>query len=264
MSDPKANPGYVDSEYLCAVYRKLESIKQRSYELLALQPGDLVLDAGCGSGLDTTALAPQVGIEGRIIGIDHDREMIDAANERAASLGLSEHCVHQRGDVTALTFEDGTFDVVHCDRVLQHVRDGERAMSELVRVTKPGGRLVVAEPDWSTFSIAFPDRDLEWRLRRFFVERLGNGYVGRQLWGWMVKRGLEQIQLEPTVISFAPYPEVRALLLQGRIEQEALQLGILTPQELERWHRVNGATDAEGAFFSSVVVMLALGVKPRT
>jgi SAM-dependent methyltransferase len=265
MSDPQANPGYVDPELLRAIYRKLEPFKRRAYELLALQPGEWVLDAGCGSGLDTTALAPQVGIEGQIIGVDHDPEMVDAANERAAALGLSEHCVHRRGDVTALAFEAGTFDAVHCDRVLQHVRNSARAIYELVRVLKPGGRLVLFEPDWSTLSIDAPDRDLEleWRLRRFFTDRLGSGYVGRQVWRWMVKLGLQQIQLEPVAIPFTRYPEVRLILIQDRIEREALETGLATPEALERWRSDCWAADAAGTFYASLVGMLACGVKPR-
>ena len=159
MSDQKNNPGYVDQELLQILAQRIEPVKNRSFELLEIQPGDVILDAGCGPGLDTTTLARRFGADVRITGIDYDPEMITAANKRAQEQGLGQQIEHRVGDITALAFEDELFDAVRCDRALQHIAQSVQAISELVRVTKPGGRLVLFDPDWTTFSIDFPEPD---------------------------------------------------------------------------------------------------------
>ena len=112
MSDPKENPGYVDQDLLQILAQKVERAKDRSFELLEVQSGDLILDAGCGPGLDTVTLAKRFGADVHITGIDYDPEMITAANERAQEQGVANHLKHQIGDITALEFDDFLF---HCD-----------------------------------------------------------------------------------------------------------------------------------------------------
>jgi len=260
MSDPRQSPGYVDEKLLRILGQKIEPIKKRSYELLRVKPGELVLDAGCGPGLDTTTLANQLGKEVRIIGVDYDPEMIAAANKRATSLGLGNQVEHRVGDITALEFADSTFDAVRCDRVLQHVSRGEIAIHELVRVAKPGGRLVLFDPDWSTFSTDFPNRDLEWRIRRVATEWFANGYAARQSWRILIQCGVDQVRAEPLSVVFS-YPEMRYLLLMDKVEQAALQAGVITTKELEYWRTMNEEADKTGTFLSTVTGILVSGTK---
>jgi SAM-dependent methyltransferase len=260
MSDQKNNPGYVDQELLQILAKKIEPIKNRSFELLEIQPGDSILDAGCGPGLDTTTLARHFGGDVRITGIDYDPEMIAAANKRAQEQGVAQQIEHRVGDITALAFEDESFDAVRCDRALQHIAQSAQAISELVRVTKPGGRLVLLDPDWTTFSIDFPEPDLEWRLRRVATDRFANGYGARQSWRLLRQNGVKDLQAEPVSFVFS-YPETRFLLLMDRVEQAALETGFITQEELAHWHTINEKADREGTFFSTVTAVLVAGTK---
>jgi ubiquinone/menaquinone biosynthesis C-methylase UbiE len=88
-----------------------------------------VLDVGAGAGDDLRALAELVSPGGRVVGVD--------LNPTSAEV--------QRADACALPFADGTFDACRCDRTLQHVADPQKALAEMVRVTKPGGTVVVSE-----------------------------------------------------------------------------------------------------------------------
>ncbi len=95
------------------------------------------LDAGCGAGALAFALAPHVR---EVVGVDLSAELVAAGRERApANVTLLE------GDATALPFAYGEFDLSGCLRVLHHVRRPELAVSELARVTRPGGRILVAD-----------------------------------------------------------------------------------------------------------------------
>ena len=98
---------------------------------------ELALDSGCGTGALAAALAPYVG---RVVGVDTNTEYLEAARE----LGL-ENAEFVEGDATSLGFEYGHFDISACIRLLHHVRRPELAVSELARVTRPGGRILVAD-----------------------------------------------------------------------------------------------------------------------
>jgi ubiquinone/menaquinone biosynthesis C-methylase UbiE len=101
----------------------------------------VVLDAGCGSGRNISILSPLVGA---VTGIDYSEKMIERAKERVAAEKLSNATLMQ-GDITSLQFSDDTFDKVVCASVLQYLDDADcaRALHEMVRVCKPGGRLIL-------------------------------------------------------------------------------------------------------------------------
>jgi SAM-dependent methyltransferase len=98
---------------------------------------ETVLDSGCGTGALALAFAPHVG---EAVGVDTNGDYLEAARAIAP-----ENVRFVEGDATALPFEYGTFDVAGCLRLLHHVRRPELAVSELARVTRPGGRVFVAD-----------------------------------------------------------------------------------------------------------------------
>src|SRR4051812_7447226 len=112
MDSIKATPGYVDPAYLRASAAHVEGAKRRSYALMQLAPGLRVLDLGCGPATDTIALAGIVGDTGRVVGVDHDPEMVSAANERARAAGVEGWTEHIQADALALPFDADTFDRV--------------------------------------------------------------------------------------------------------------------------------------------------------
>jgi SAM-dependent methyltransferase len=123
---------------------------------------DLVLDAGCGAGRTTIALARTLG-EGRVIAVDRfdadyidggGRELIDR-NLKVAGLGDRVSVV--RGDLVALPFEDNHFDAAVSTNVFDHLGNGkQKALEEVGRVLKPGGRFLMAvwTPGWAMFAVA--------------------------------------------------------------------------------------------------------------
>jgi ubiquinone/menaquinone biosynthesis C-methylase UbiE len=106
---------------------------------LAVQPGDHVLDAGCGTGDMTGQLATIVRPTGKVVGVDISETMLREARRRNAD--CSPPIEHRYGTVTDLDLDSGSLDAVYCERVLQHLAEPQRAVAELVRVTQPGARL---------------------------------------------------------------------------------------------------------------------------
>lgn len=109
-----------------------------------LPPGGTVVDVGSGAGTDLLLAALQVGPAGRAIGVDMTESMAARARDGAQTAGLANVEV-RIGDATALPLEDGSVDVLISNGVFNLVPDKDRAMAEMFRVLKPGGRLQLAD-----------------------------------------------------------------------------------------------------------------------
>lgn len=113
---------------------------QQLLDLLKIEPQDYVLDIGSGPGVTAAVIAEQTGA--RVTGVDLSPGMVAKARQRAEKRNLAEKIKFQEGDVLNLEFEDNTFDVVLFESLLTILPgDPQRALAEMVRVLKPGGRI---------------------------------------------------------------------------------------------------------------------------
>lgn len=110
-------------------------------EVAALQPGERVLDAACGSGLIARLAAERVGSSGTVTGLDLSPDMIEVA--RAVSPAT---IVWHVGDATSLPGPDDCYNAVLCQMGLMFMQDRQAAVAEMRRVSAPGGRVVVNTP----------------------------------------------------------------------------------------------------------------------
>ncbi len=149
------------------------ALQQERAEALAERVGRLVgpfsgsevaLDSGCGAGALAFALAPHVG---EVVGIDTNADYLAAGRAIAP-----DNVRFEEGEATALPFGYGSFDIAGCLRVLHHVRRPELAVSELVRVARPGGRVFVADQLGSVDPLRSLEQDRFERLRDPSHQRL--------------------------------------------------------------------------------------------
>jgi SAM-dependent methyltransferase len=125
---------------------------------------EVALDAGCGTGSLAFALAPLVA---EVVGVDTRADYLEAGRAAAvANVRLVE------GDVMALPFGYAEFDIGCCHRVLHHVRRPELAVSELARVTRPGGKILLADQLGSIDPLLSLEMDRFERLRDATHQRL--------------------------------------------------------------------------------------------
>lgn len=178
------------------------------FSRLALKPGALFLDAGCGTGRHACEAYRRPGVG--VVGVDMNMEDLRKAaytlftmeNEAAGFWAVS------KADVTRLPFEDGAFDVVLCSEVLEHIPDNRKAVSELVRVLKPGGDCVVTVPRY------FPER-VCWALSREYHNEPGGHiriYRTRQLLSLLENAGLRHLRMEYRHALHAPYWWLKCLV----------------------------------------------------
>src|SRR6266508_4011771 len=114
------------------------------FSLGRLEPGERVLDLGCGAGTDSLVAAQMVGPEGRVTGIDMTPEMLGKARAAAEELGV-ENVEFVESEAERLPFPDGGFDVVLSNGVIDLIPDKDAVFAELFRVLAPGGRIQVAD-----------------------------------------------------------------------------------------------------------------------
>ncbi len=256
-SDP-----YVTAEYLRKAAELTRKVKQRTYELMHITPGANVLDVGCGPAIDTVSLARLVGPEGTVTGVDNDDEMLEQADAYAKEQGVERIVRNVRGDIAGLPFDDAVFDACRAERLLQVLPDSYQThtvLSEMIRVVKKRGWVVMADTDWASASVDFCDPWLERRLLTFFADAMRpNGYAGRQLLCLMKRSGLANIVVEP-------FPILQTQLSQTPfgpwIQHEALKARIASADEVRRWKEELERRDRSGEFFSCVTMIVAAGQK---
>jgi len=109
-----------------------------------VEPGQTVLDLGCGAGTDLLISAQMVGPDGRVIGVDMTESMLKRARESAAAMDLHNVELHQ-SLIESLPIEDASVDVVISNGVIDLVPDKDAVFCEIDRVLRPGGRLQIAD-----------------------------------------------------------------------------------------------------------------------
>ncbi len=200
---------------------------------LAIRPGDVVLDLGCGPGADLPALAEAAGPAGRVIGIDNDPDAVRQARERTADLPQVE--VHE-GDAQALGLPAGSADKARTDRVLQHVSDPAAVLAGARRVLRDDGTAVFAEPDWDTLVIDYPDLATARAYTRFITDRVvRNAVLGRQLPRLAAAAGFQVRQVIPVTAVYRDVREADQVLGLKRVTGRAVQAGYLTPEAADQW-----------------------------
>lgn len=116
---------------------------EKMVSLSEARPGERVLDVGTGTGVVANHAASIVGPEGRVVGVDLSEEMLCAARSEAGKLGLG-NVEFRKMDAEHLDVPDGSFDHVYSLCAILHFPDASRALAEMNRILRPGGRLVVS------------------------------------------------------------------------------------------------------------------------
>jgi SAM-dependent methyltransferase len=240
----------------------IQEIAARTMDTLALVPGQSVLEVGCGSGVFLPLLASAVAPTGRVVGLDHAPTMVAQARARVATAGLDAVVTVEAGDAYHLPFADDSFDAAHCERVLMHLDDPTAVLREMARVVRPGGRIVVAEPDWLGIRIAHPDREgFELIYRRSLPMRQQD--MGLTLYQRFAEVGLIDRQVTLVTATFDDIATMRTysldleaavepLVTEGRIERERA-LAILAYLD---------AASRDGSFFAYGAFPIAAGRVP--
>ena len=178
-------------------FRLRDAKREAAFFLPFLKPRMTILDAGCGPGSITYGLAMQVA-PGEVVGIDLDSTRIETAS-RDRRGARAENISYQVADVANLPFEDGHFDAVFANGLIEHLSDPDVGIAELLRVLKSGGVIGVRSPDWGV-ALLHPDttalRDSIELRNRWQRHRGGHPNVGRRLRELLLSAGFLDVNAD--------------------------------------------------------------------
>jgi len=224
-----------------------------------LQPGQTVLDVGCGTGVVDRWLGRRTAGQNRILGVDINRYLLQEAVALARKEGLDGAVDFREGSAEALPFSDNSFDVTMSMTVIEEV-DAQQMLAEMVRVTKPGGRVaVIARAMDMPFLINLRlQADLQAKVGApgALGSVAGRGCADASLYRRFHQAGLTQVKMFPHLPAFDGSAPYMLQFMQNSI------LGKLSEEEARQWQSARAQAEAEGTFFMTWPHHCAVGTKP--
>ena len=222
-----------------------------------VQPGERVLEVGCGTGVLCRWLARETSRNNHVVGMDVNPFFLREAAEIAKREGLENLVSFREGSAEALPFEDNSFDVAYSSTVIQRV-NADLMLPEMVRVTRPGGRIAVLghAHDMNRWINLPLSPALKARIESPpWVDSRGNpmGCDDATLYQRFSRLGLSNMKMFPFISTFSE--GIRLQFMQGGI------LPSLTAQEAEEWRAAADQAEADGTFFISTPFHCAVGTK---
>lgn len=236
-----------------SMYRTRDVLRRRSLvrEALAAQPGEHVLDVGCGPGFYAAELLDQVGPDGSVTGIDSSPDMLAVAAGRCEGKGTASFL---EGDATDLPVEDASADAALSVQVLEYVEDVPKVLAELHRALKPGGRVVLWDVDWSTLSLHASDPELNERVLRGWDQHLAHPALPRTLAAQMRAAGFEGVQAGGHAFATTELdPETYGGVGVRAIESYLVEQNVLEPDLARTWGDDQRALAERGEFYFAVI-----------
>lgn len=237
QSAPSAQDQFDDatSRQLEAVYLTPDVVEQREkiMALLGVREGDKALDIGCGPGLTTLALAQATGTNGAVTGVDIAEPMLALARKRCAQYS---NVSFTTADVTALPYEDGSFDIALATQVYEYVEQVDQALKELARVVKPGGRVLIVDTDWESAVWASNDDDRMRKVIDTWNTHIPHPQLPRDLKFRMEQAGFKQVSVDVVPLVNTVYdPQTYSVGMMTLLGNFAIGRNGITEQEIADW-----------------------------
>ena len=238
----------------------IQQYKQRARALLGLQPGHLVLEVGVGTGEDAREMAKLVAPTGQVVGLDLSQILLDVALQRTQGMSLPLRFV--QGDVHQLPFTDNLFDRCYADKTFEHLPNPKLAISELIRVTKPGGQLVIVDPDHEAQVLDTPYPDVTRRFFRFRSDGVCQPDIAHRSYALFKEAGLTHVYVEPLIRVTTDYETIRPVANYVEDMHSAQEYGVVTKEEAEKWLTYLRDAMHTERFFHAMVWFITSGCKP--
>lgn len=228
--------------------------KRRSLELLRIRPNDAVLDVGCGRGADLSKLI-EATPDGRAIGLDNSLTLLTLASQTAPGAPLTQ------GSAYRLPFHHDSFDVVRAERVLMHLDEPGRAVTEMVRVLRPAGRILLADPDSDLIALVGADEGLVADVLQYRRTLVRSPNAGRLHSLWLRNAGIYDLELDYSAraVTGVAETERNTQIIKAVAIGEAE--GVFPSGTQQRWYDQLRAAEERGEFLAIVVYMRTVGTR---
>jgi arsenite methyltransferase len=239
--------------HLECLYRSRDVLRRRQLVRAALgaKPGERILDIGCGPGFYVDELLEEVGPRGSVVGLDRSPQMLAVATGRCEGRA---NAVFREGDATCLPVDDWSVDAVLAVQVLEYVANVDEALSEMRRVLKPGGRVVVWDVDWSTLSWHSKDPARMDRVLRAWDAHLAHPSLPRTLAARLRSAGFDDIGVEGhTFATIQPTPDTYIGAVLPLMQQFVAARTEIGEEQAKAWGLEQRQLAERGEFFFACI-----------
>jgi len=223
--------------------------RARILQALALTPGDRVLDVGSGPGHQAFEMSAVVGSTGRIDGVDPAASAIEIARRRCAELSN----VHfHLGTASQLPFDEATFNAVMSSQVFEYLDDVAGGLSEMLRVLKPGGRVLIHDTDWGALLWHSSNPERMARMIETWDRHLADPHLPQTLGQQLSNAGFKNVRAEPVVHLETQYdPSSVSAVLMKFVVSYVVSQGV-SQSEADAWADELRALGTRDEYFFSL------------
>jgi arsenite methyltransferase len=227
-------------------------------DALAVQPGERVLEVGCGGGVLLPLFGAAVGETGRVVGIDISSDQIAAAKAVCRGSAIAKAEVQ---DVNQLPYEEASFDAIVAIQVIEYLEQPANALSELRRVCSPKGRLVVLATNWDTMFWNCGAPELTALVQAAWREHAPFPNLAAELRSLLDEAGFRMVRQAPvTIINNSYHEDAFAYWAARLILAFATARNLVLPADADNWMRALQEAQTAGRFFFSSTPVLTLAV----
>ena len=241
------------ADQLEALYRKRDIVRRRAlvHEALNAQPGERILDVGCGPGFYVAETLDRVGPDGSVVGVDPSAAMLAISGKRVAG---RENVELREGAATPLPVDDASFDAALSVQVFEYIADTAAALAELHRVVRPGGRVLIWDVDWGTLSWHSEDPERMDRAMHAWDAHLAHPKLPRTLRAQLRAAGFEDVRFEGHVFADSAFdPEAWLAATLHMIEDYIVGSGLIDEDEAHAWAAEQRDLGARGEYYAACV-----------
>jgi ubiquinone/menaquinone biosynthesis C-methylase UbiE len=201
-----------------------------------------------------------VGAQGKVIGLDSSTSMLSVAQSlKPKNL---DHVTFMHGDIRNPVFKDNSFDAIYVERLLQISPEPFEILTQLIRILKPGGTLVITEPDWGTMALDPGDKETIRSLISFCTDSFPDGWTGRKLHRYFIESELDTtIEVEPVVMQ--DFPTIRRAMNFDNFIAGAVQNGKMSQIQADELMDGFQKAGEKGTFFFSYMIYRVIGKKRK-
>jgi ubiquinone/menaquinone biosynthesis C-methylase UbiE len=237
---------------------------QEQLQLVGLSEGMRALDAGAGTGAVARVMANLVGASGSVVALDQSQNRLEAGRNLAAGVRNLEF---QQGDLYDTKLPSESFDLVWSRFVFEYLAEPHRALAELIRVTKVGGKIVLADLDGNgVFHYPLSDY-ISSGLRKLLPALEGHfdPHAGRKLYSWLHEAGLRDLRVHAL-----PYHLYASSISESDLENWNEKFRVIRPYAMKGFGSDGAYDDFVGAFIEMLqdpsvmsysVLLIAEGVR---
>lgn len=224
--------------------------RRMSFDAVNPRTGERILDVGCGNGLLTLELARAVGEAGHILGLDPSADMLNSAKQRC---GARANVTLLPGSAESLPLEDCSIDKAVSLQVFEYFDDMRPALSELHRVLRPGGRVVISDMHFDTLVWHSDQPARMARMIRIWDGHLAERRVPQILPGVLGTAGFRMMNVIPyTNCDIDLRPDGLAQMMMRLMTGYAISTGAMSEDETAAWAQEQATLARDGRFWFSL------------